>query len=241
MTFPKTGGPEWAGSQASPWTPHNEAMRRVDALSSRAIIVDRDLDAAPGSCADGANYLIAATPAGGDPWEGQAGKLATAVGTDAANGWLFQTVAVEGYRLYVQDEDVEILHDGSAWTTVSSSGNPTESIIITCSDETTAIASTGTKITFRMPYAFTLTGVKASVNSPAATGTLTIDINEGGASILSTLLTIDATEETSASAATPAVISDPALADDAKITIDLDDDADGTATGLKVTLIGYQP
>lgn len=118
MTFPKTGGSEWAASQVSPWATVNSAMRRTDALASRAIIVDRDLSAAPGACADGANYLVAATPGGGDAWVGQTGKLATAVGTNAVNGWLFQTVAVDRYRLGVQDENVELEYQDGAWVSL---------------------------------------------------------------------------------------------------------------------------
>lgn len=110
--------------------------------------------------------------------------------------------------------------------------------VVACSDESTAIDSTGTKITFRMPHAMTVTAVRASLTGACSTGTFTVDINEGGATILSTKLTIDATEKTSTTAATPAVISDSALADDAEITIDVDDTGDDTATGLKVTLIG---
>ena len=70
---------------------------------------------------------------------------------------------------------------------------------------------------------------------------LTVDINEGGSTILSTKLTIDASEKTSTTAATAAVISDASLADDALMTIDIDGVGSGTAgAGLKVTLIGYQ-
>ena len=65
-----------------------------------------------------------------------------------------------------------------------------------------------------------------------------MDINEAGTSIISTKLTIDNTEKTSVTAATAAVISDASLADDAEITIDIDQIGDGTAKGLKVTLIG---
>lgn len=109
---------------------------------------------------------------------------------------------------------------------------------VACSDESTAIDATGTKMTFRIPFAMTVTGVRASLNSACTTGTFTVDINEGGVSILSTKLTIDATEKTSTTAATAAVISDSALADDAEITIDVDNVGDSTGTGLKVTLIG---
>jgi len=117
----------------------------------------------------------------------------------------------------------------------------TESFIIAASDDTTLL-STGTgKATFRMPYAFTLTAVRASVSTAPTGSVLTVDINEGGSTILSTKLTIDASEKTSTSAATAAVMSDTALADDAEITIDIDGVGSTVAgKGLKVTLIGYQ-
>lgn len=121
----------------------------------------------------------------------------------------------------------------------------TQSIQIACSDETTALTAGAAKVTFRMPYAFTLTGVRASLTTAqAANGTggiFTVDINEGGSTILSTKLTIDNTEKTSTTAATAPDISDANLADDAEITIDIDQIGDGTAKGLKVALIGYIP
>lgn len=112
-------------------------------------------------------------------------------------------------------------------------------IQIACSDESTALTTGTAKVTFRMPFALTLTAVRASLSTAQTSGsTLTVDINEGGSTILSTKLTIDNTEKTSTTAATPPVISDTALADDAEITIDIDTIGDGTAKGLKVTLIG---
>lgn len=112
------------------------------------------------------------------------------------------------------------------------------SICIAASDETTVLVTGTGKVTFRMPHAMTLTAVRASLTTAAATGTFTVDINESGTTILSTKLTIDATEKTSTTAAAAAVISDAALADDAEITVDIDDAASGDATGLKVYLIG---
>ena len=117
-------------------------------------------------------------------------------------------------------------------------GLPT-SEVISASDETTALTTGTAKVTFRMPYAMNVTAVRASLSTAQASGNiLTVDINEGGNSILSTKLTIDNTEKTSTTAATPAVISDSALADDAEITIDIDQIGNGTAKGLKVVLIG---
>jgi hypothetical protein len=112
-------------------------------------------------------------------------------------------------------------------------------LIVAASDETTALTTGTAKVTFRMPRAVTLTAVRASLTTAQASGTIfTVDINESGSSILSTKLTIDNTEKTSTTAATPPVISDTALADDAEITIDIDQIGNGTATGLKVYLIG---
>ncbi len=119
--------------------------------------------------------------------------------------------------------------------------NPLQCIAIACSDETTALTTGTAKVTFRMPFAFVLAGdkVRASLSTAQASGSiLTVDINEAGASILSTKLTIDNAEKTSTTAAAPPVVSDLSLADDAEITIDIDQVGDGTAKGLKVYLIG---
>jgi hypothetical protein len=126
-------------------------------------------------------------------------------------------------------------------TSILGSGNyatPFE-LVVAASDESTALTAGLAKITFRMPRAVTLTSVRASLTTAQASGSIfTVDINEGGSSILSTKLTIDNTEKTSTTAATPPVISDTSLADDAEITIDIDQIGNGTAKGLKVMLIG---
>ena len=110
---------------------------------------------------------------------------------------------------------------------------------VACSDETTALTTGVAKTTFRVPRAITLTAVRCSVTTAPTGATLVVDINEGGTSILSTKLSIDATEKTSTTAATAAVISDTALADDAEITIDIDQIGSTVAgAGLKVWLIG---
>jgi hypothetical protein len=112
-----------------------------------------------------------------------------------------------------------------------------EVLIIAIGDETTAIVAGVAKVTFRMPFAMTLTAVRASLTTASSSGLPTFDINESGSTILSTKLTIDSGELTSTTAATPAVISDTSLADDASITIDIDTAGTG-ATGPKIYLIG---
>jgi hypothetical protein len=153
------------------------------------------------------------------------------------------TVKTAGTGVIVpQGESRVVVADGTNVVAVSaaaSSVNPTESMIIAVGDETTAItAGTGT-VTFRMPYAFTVTAVRGSLKTAQTSGSIfTVDVNEAGTTILSTKLTIDNTEKTTVTAATPLVISDTSLADDAEITVDVDQIGDGTAVGLKVVLIG---
>lgn len=114
-----------------------------------------------------------------------------------------------------------------------------ESFCLAISDETTAITTGTAKLTMRMPYAFTLTDVRASINTVSSSGLPTFDINESGITILSTKLTIDASEKTSTTATTAVVISDTALADDAEMTFDIDTAGTGTK-GAKICLIGHQ-
>jgi hypothetical protein len=118
----------------------------------------------------------------------------------------------------------------------------TEAYIAALGDESTAITTGTAKVTFRMPYALNLTEVRASVVTAPTGAAIIVDINESGSTVLSTKLSIDATEKTSTTATAPAVISDAALADDAEITIDIDQVGSTIAgAGLKITLIGNRP
>ena len=231
MTTPRLGAPELTAGQATPETTVNEQIRYVEQGAGHFSIKDRNLATPPGSPADGDRYIVASSGTGA--WSGHDGDIAFYMNT----AWVFINVT-EGMTFWVEDENALLVATSASTFDAIVSGNPTESLIIACSDETTALTAGSAKVTFRMPYAFTLSAVRASLTGATTTGTITVDINESATTILSTKLTIDATEKTSTTAATPAVISDTALADDAEITIDLDDDGDGTATGLKVYFIG---
>tara|TARA_Y100000310_G_scaffold129517_1_gene128670 strand:- start:1026 stop:1451 length:426 start_codon:yes stop_codon:yes gene_type:complete len=116
----------------------------------------------------------------------------------------------------------------------------TTSFIIACSDEETSIDSTGTKATFYMPYGYTIESVRASLTTTSSSGTPTIDISEDGTSIMTTTkITIDPGDLLSTESAVQPVLTDSVLANESKITIDVD--VTGTdATGLKVYIIGYK-
>lgn len=206
MTFPKSGGTEWAAAQASPWNAVNQSMRRLDASLNRWVVVDRDLTAPPGSCADGANYLVATSGSGA--WSGQTGKLATAVGANAASGWLFTTVAVEGYILYLQDENIEIQYDGAAWqtvgggltlaSTVTQSGTPVATSVgflgapqmSDQDDYTLALTDSGGHYYHVSGTPHTLT-IPANASIAFPIGTVIAIVNENGAGALAIAITSD--------------------------------------------------
>jgi hypothetical protein len=121
----------------------------------------------------------------------------------------------------------------------------TEMIAIALGDESTVLATASTTVpvvTYHMPYAFTLTDVKVGLTvAGTGAGLVTIDVHEAGTTVLSTKVTVDATEKTSGTATTAMVISDSALAVDSLIEIFVDVvDTDNVASGAKVYLIGYQ-
>lgn len=116
-----------------------------------------------------------------------------------------------------------------------------ENFKVAVSDEGTALTAGTAKLTFRMPHAFTLTAVRAEVNTAPTGASIIVDVNEGGVSIFSTRLSIDASAKTSVGSAAPAVISDAALNDDAEITVDIDQVGSTVAgKGLKLTFYGYR-
>lgn len=159
--------------------------------------------------------------------------------------WIY-LVPDEGWLVYIVDENIYVYFNGTIWVELIEAGavpKPYEFLTIAVSDETTDITTGTAKVTFRLPYAFNLEHpdgdlpVSASLSTASSSGNPTFDINEGGVSILSTKLSIDSGEKTSTTAATPAVLSDTALAKDAELTIDIDTAGTG-AKGAKITLVG---
>jgi len=97
-----------------------------------------------------------------------------------------------------------------------------ETFIMACSpiDED---LTTGTHVAyFTMPFDFTVTHVFCDVSVAPTGSAITVDINDGGGSILSTKLTIDVSETSSRSAATAAVISDSTILAGYRVSVDID-------------------
>ena len=122
-----------------------------------------------------------------------------------------------------------------------STGAKTECISMAVSDNTTAL-TVATVFTFYMPYAFTLTDIKASVLTAPTGAGLIVDVHEAGTTIMSTdKLDIDVSEFHTSTAGTQPALTDTALANNAKIEIIVDQIGSTVAgAGLVVYLIGYQ-
>lgn len=136
-------------------------------------------------------------------------------------------------------------NDTSLATTAFVQGEKKDVILFAVSDETTDLTTGTAKLTFTLPRAFTVdtslsSGLGCSVVTAPTVSGITVDINEGGTSIMTTnKCTIDATETNSQTAGTAPGVTDTALAQGATITVDIDGVGSGTAgAGLKVWLIG---
>ena len=190
-------------------------------------------------------------------WSYDADSFATLTVADSSNTTLAVgetgtfTLDVPGNVTIDSDTGVITFSDGGA-SLATIATLRTESFVVACSDEDTVLTTGTAKAVFRLPYAFTVTSVRASLKTAGTTsGVTTIDINKdttAGAvtptSILTDKITIDYGKFTSTTAAAPPVLTTPGalpIADDAQITVDIDGLSGGASeTGLKVTLIGYQ-
>ena len=125
---------------------------------------------------------------------------------------------------------------GNVWS------DNTTSFVIACSDETSDIVAGDNVAQIRLPFQFELTAISANVNTASTGADINVQVQEDGVDIMSGVgITIDATELTSKTSATPPTITDSTLASNSIISIDLDQIGSTLAgTGLKINLIGYR-
>jgi hypothetical protein len=133
---PNLALPYIEAAQAQKHVTHNEAIRTLDALVFLTVL-DRDLAAPPGSPADGARYLIAASPTGA--WTGHATHIA--VFQDGA--WAIH-IPKEGWVAWIADENVLLGFDGSDWGGITSGSGPLQNVpllgVNTTADATNKLA-----------------------------------------------------------------------------------------------------
>jgi hypothetical protein len=150
------------------------------------------------------------------------------------NGISYLRKLTAGYGINI-NHDVSVIFVSVA--------NLQESLLIACGDEITNLSVSGSTpaVTFRMPYNFTLTGLKADVNTAPVGSSINVDIHKDGSTLLSTLLSIDDGEKTSVTAAFPPVISDSSLNNNDEMTIFITQIGITTpGKGLKVTMSGIK-
>lgn len=93
-------------AQGSKYVTHNGAIRQLEGMTIR--VLDKDNGGPPGGPSNGDTYIV--DSATGD-WSGASVKdIAYYYGS----AWYFYT-PVEGVRIWVNDEDVEYVFDGSDW------------------------------------------------------------------------------------------------------------------------------
>lgn len=123
-----------------------------------------------------------------------------------------------------------------------------ETIAIACSDRATAIVAATDVASYVLPWDFTLFEVQGQLLAATSGGTFTVDVNDDGATVLSTKLTLDSGETSSLTAASSHVLKAATattsrakaitIAKGSKVSIDVDNAGSGSPKGLIVTLIG---
>lgn len=196
----------------------------------------------PGAPADGAAYIIPATGASG-VWAGQGKKVARWTTDLLVPAWEFYTPKEGTALIYSLVDKRRYQFDGTLWTMFAQGGGSgggggggSGDLLLAGSDIDTPLTVGTFKAFVVASRSGTIAGVKANLATPSSAGTVTVDVKKNGVSILSTPITIDATETTSLTAAVTAVISDDVVAADDVYSLDISGPGTG-AKGLFLTLL----
>lgn len=123
-TSPDLGIPFIDQQQAQPEVTHNEALLLLQALTNG--VVDRGINAPPGSPATGDAYIIGSAPTGA--WAGRANCVTIWSGTawdfipgeDSSGTPITMGARQEGMRVWVRDENNLYIWSGIAWVSIAS-------------------------------------------------------------------------------------------------------------------------
>src|SRR5690606_26300480 len=232
----------WPAGITQAATPANDNALRAEVIARDALSFEAAQPSLSSPSDDGSLYILSAS------WgEEVTGTLAFFTddtwyyfipyeGMVKRVGAVFNEYTAGAWQIYAPGGGVDSVNGATGDVTVL------QPIGIAVGDETSDLTTGAGKVGFRVPYAMTLTEVRASVRNAPTGDDLIVDINKNGSTILSAKLQIDDGDTTSTTSSAPAVISDDSLADDDEITIDIDQIGSSNAgAGLKVWLIGYAP
>lgn len=121
---------------------------------------------------------------------------------------------------------------------ISGDGGSNQDVIIFNLSDGAATVGTGKDWISYCPYAYTITNLVLACDTAPTGANLIADLNVNGTSILSTKISIDATETNSTTAATPYVLTTISLALGSKLTVDIDQ-IGATIAGTNVQLTLY--
>jgi hypothetical protein len=125
---------------------------------------------------------------------------------------VLSTSETGGTKVLQEDGD-----DSCSWQ------EPFERRDIAFGDETSDMATGDEATTFHMPnYATTLLEVSVGMTDAPTGAAAIFDVTEAGATVLSTLITVDVSTKNSEDAGTPPVISDSSLAANALMSLNVD-------------------
>ena len=229
LVYLKTDGKYWLADNTSESTCSTE----IRLILEDGVADDEKLALAKGQ------YIGSAFTAGKE-YVGTSGTITTSKPT-GSNIVRIVSTAINATTRYFDPSKTWVVGDGTKINgiPIGSAASIIVPIGYAISDETSDLTTGLAKTTFRTPFAMSITDVRASLTIASTGSNIVFDINEEGVSILSTKLSIDSGEKTSETATTPPVISDANLADDAEITIDIDQVGSVVAgAGAKIYLIG---
>ena len=150
----------------------NNALRWLDAFAGGTSVIDRDLTAPPGSPAEGDLYIPTATATG--DWTSHEGDFAFYI-----NGaWSFVT-PLEGFLIWLEDENVALRYDGTTWNETSHSVDPGVSATGTTQGAGYVITKRVTEVT-----AITAASAEAATLPTARVGDQRIVTNDDAADTL---------------------------------------------------------
>lgn len=117
-------------AQAQKHVTHNEAIRALDAIVQLSVL-DRDLTTPPLTPTDGERYIIATSATG--EWAGKDDQI-TAYQDGA---WMYYS-PLEGWLVWIADEDRLLVWDGAAWVDfISEMQNPATLVGVNTTADTT--------------------------------------------------------------------------------------------------------